>query len=48
MDMAKTLGFPDIFEKLLVVSQAVLFVVQRELPPHEDLIRSFWEMYSIP
>jgi hypothetical protein len=48
MYMAKALGFPNVLEKLLVVTQAVFFVVQCELPPHEDLIRSFREMYTIP
>lgn len=48
MHMAKALSFSDVLEKLLVVTQAILFVVQCELSPHEDLIRSFREMYTIP
>jgi hypothetical protein len=48
MYMAKALGFSDVLEKLLVVTQAVLFVVQCELPPYEDLIRTFREMHTIP
>jgi hypothetical protein len=48
MWMPKTLGFSNVLEKLLVVTQAVLFVVQRNFPPYEDLIRSSRKMYTIP
>lgn len=48
MYMPKTLSFSNILEKFLVVSQAVLFVVQRKLPSYEDLIWSFREMYTVP
>jgi hypothetical protein len=48
MYMPKTLGFSNVLKKLLVVTQTVLFVVQCELSPYEDLIRSFWKMYTIP
>jgi hypothetical protein len=48
MFMAKTLGFPDILQKPLMVSETVFFVVHRELPPHENIIGPSWKMYTVP
>jgi hypothetical protein len=46
--MAKRLGFADVFQKCLVMFQPCLFIVQRKLAPHEDLIWSLREMHAVP
>jgi hypothetical protein len=46
--MAERLSFADVFQKCLVMFQSCLFIVQRKLAPHEDLIWSFREMHAIP
>ena len=48
MLMAKRLSFADIFQESLVMLQSCLFIVQRELAPHKDLVRSFRKMHAIP
>jgi hypothetical protein len=47
MFVAEALGFPDIFEELVMVAGTIL-VLQRELSPHENFIRPTWEMYTVP
>ena len=48
MLMAIRLSFADIFHERLVMAPSRLLVGQRELAPHEDLIRLFRKVHTIP